>query len=62
MMVYLCRNAVEDRQSLHQMKGDQAKLEIVKQALSYMQLHCAQPITLDELCGHVGLSRYYFCR
>lgn len=62
MMVYLLRNAVEDRRGWQQMRGDQAKLEMVKKALGYMQLHCGGPIPLEELCGHVGLSKYYFCR
>lgn len=61
MMVHLLRGAVEDRQT-PQMAGDRVKLEIVKQALTYMQQHFAEPITLEGLCSSIGLSKYYFCR
>lgn len=45
--------------------GDEAALRqqaAMQRALEYVRAHLSEPIRLDELCRHVGVSKYYFCR
>ena len=42
--------------------GESRRSEMVKEAVSYLRAHFADPVTVDELCAHVGFSKYYFCR
>lgn len=47
--------------------ADQAKKHArskkeIKQALKYIQKHIHQPVTLEEVAGHVYLSPYYFSK
>jgi AraC-like DNA-binding protein len=30
-------------------------------ALCYIRQHLCEPITLDDICREVAMSRYYFC-
>ena len=34
----------------------------IQRALSYIRENLASSILLEELCAHVGMSKYYFCR
>lgn len=34
----------------------------VSKAIDYINRNFAEPISVDELCKYVGLSKYYFCR
>ncbi|MCI8601862.1 MAG: AraC family transcriptional regulator [Oscillospiraceae bacterium] len=42
--------------------SDSRRSEMVKEALGYLRAHFAEPVTVDQLCTHVGFSKYYFCR
>lgn len=46
-------------------KGDahvNANNKMIADAIEYLNVHFADPLTIDEICGHVGFSKYYFCR
>ena len=38
------------------------KMETVKKAIGYIKNHFTKEMTVDEICRHVGLSKYYMCR
>lgn len=38
------------------------KMETVKKAIGYIKSHFTQELTIDEICKHVGFSKYYMCR
>lgn len=38
------------------------RVEMVKSAVSYIRHHCCEELTIDEICRHVGFSKFYFCR
>ncbi len=39
-----------------------SQCRMVMQAVSYLQSHFTEPITVEELSNHLGFSKYYFCR
>ncbi len=36
--------------------------QVVMEALQYIRRHLCEPIAIDDICKHVGMSKYYFCR
>ena len=40
----------------------QARLNMVRSAIDYLNLHYAEALTIDEICQEIGFSKYYFCR
>lgn len=38
------------------------KMSIVKTAISYLDVHFAEQITIDSLCEHLKISKSYLCR
>ena len=42
--------------------GRQARLNMVRSAIDYLNLHYAEALTIDEICQEIGFSKYYFCR
>lgn len=36
--------------------------KLVKEAISYISSSFYNPLTVDEIAEHVGISKYYFCR
>ena len=38
------------------------KINMVKESMKYIKLHFQEPISLDLIAGHIGFSKYYFCR
>jgi len=36
--------------------------EMVKKAILFLQNNFTEDISVDDVCGHVGFSKYYFCR
>ena len=39
-----------------------ANNKMIADAVEYLNTHFADPLTIDEICAHVGFSKYYFCR
>lgn len=37
-------------------------IEMVKNAIIYMKKHCKEPLSISDIAGHIGYSKYYFCR
>ena len=35
---------------------------MIGKAIEYINIHFAEPITIEEISNHVGFSKYYFCR
>lgn len=42
-------------------KAQRIKLNVVKRAFSYVDMHYAEPISMDELAESMGFSKSYFC-
>lgn len=38
------------------------RLEWVKEALAYIRTHYREELSIDGICGRIGISKYYFCR
>ncbi|MCI9457070.1 MAG: AraC family transcriptional regulator [Oscillospiraceae bacterium] len=38
------------------------KVQMVMEAISYMEEHYMEEITVDSICAHIGFSKFYFCR
>ena len=34
----------------------------IQNAIQYMHTHIAEAVSLDDICRHAGISKYYFCR
>lgn len=35
---------------------------VIEQAIVYIHTHYAEPLTLEDICGQVHISKYHFCR
>ncbi len=33
----------------------------ISQAIEYIHSHLKEPLTLDDICNHLYISKYYFC-
>lgn len=55
--LYRCWSTGEERQPAA--TGHQP--EMVKQAILYLQAHYKEEVCVDDVCRHVGFSKYYFC-
>lgn len=42
--------------------GERRSQRIIMQAIAYIREHLHEPIHLERLSRHVGMSKYYFCR
>ncbi len=60
LLLYLSRNHIEEKTS--KSSFNDKRIETVKSAISYIRTHFNKEITIDDICGHIGLSKYYFCR
>lgn len=36
--------------------------KMITDAIDYLRAHFNEPVTVEELCLHLGFSKYYFCR
>ncbi len=34
----------------------------IRKAIRYLQAHFAEEVSVEDVCNHVGYSKYYFCR
>lgn len=61
LMVYLCRHYIVNN-STEIKSGRGHKMDMIKAAISYIREHYTEEISIDEICNHIGFSKYYFCR
>ncbi len=60
LMVYIARNYTDSVSGMKNHGG--AKTENIRRALRFIRSHSAEPLTLDMIASHAGLSKYYFLR
>lgn len=41
--------------------GNRRKIRLVKDVLSFLQIHYLEDITIDDICREMGFSKYYIC-
>ena len=51
-----------DYASRHALVANSDEPAAVRGAKEYVRNHVAEPITLDQVVAHVGVSRFYFCK
>lgn len=61
LLVILCRCHCNLNVSLSD-RPNQKKMSLVKKAISYIGAHFREKISVEEICSHIGFSKYYFCR
>lgn len=59
-LVHLCRHWLESRAFDSGRKDN--RLDMVKAAIRYIQLHLAEDLTVEKISAAAGFSKYYFCR
>lgn len=37
-------------------------LDMVRKGITFIRQHYCEELSVDDICGHVGFSKYYFCR
>lgn len=42
--------------------GDERSRQRIRDIISYVEAHYQEPISLDDISGHMGLNKEYFCR
>ncbi|HHV50923.1 MAG TPA: AraC family transcriptional regulator [Clostridiales bacterium] len=52
---------ISEKSSVPAAQSPGKKLEMVRRAVSYIRQHYREEITIDDICRHVGFSKYYFC-
>jgi AraC-like DNA-binding protein len=62
LLVHLCRNYTVRGSLLEEKNKGQNKIERIKTAISYIKEHYTGKLSIDEICGYIGYSKYYFCR
>lgn len=48
--------------ALEDVYGDQRSRQRVRDMISYVEEHYREPLSLEDIAGHMGLGREYFCR
>lgn len=43
-------------------KSGNTKIDIAKAGIDYIATHYHEPILIDNICNHVGVSKFHFCR
>lgn len=62
LMVHMCRNYAVRGNVLKEKVRDQNKIEKIKESINYIKEHYTEKLSIDEICNHIGYSKYYFCR
>ncbi len=60
LLLYLSRNQLEEKTAKNSFTDK--RVETVKSAIGYIRTHFNKEITIEEICDHIGFSKYYFCR
>lgn len=61
LMVHLCRHYMIDKNALAKVDKAHNKVDMIKAAISYIRMHYKENLLIDEICDHIGFSKYYFC-
>ena len=59
IMVHLCRYHVVNETMVEK---ESRTLQKIKQSINYIKNHFQRDLTLEEIAGKAGLSKYHFCR
>ncbi|MDF2986813.1 MAG: transcriptional regulator, AraC family [Eubacterium sp.] len=62
LIVHLTRYYSADNFSLNELTKRDKKINTIKKALDYIRNNYSQNISVDDICLHVGFSKFYFCR
>ena len=60
ILVHLCRHWVERKEFDGERKDK--RLDMGKAAISYIQLHLSEELSVEQISAAAGFSKYYFCR
>jgi AraC-like DNA-binding protein len=60
ILVHLCRYYSVNKTTLSHTRGNK-KLDVVKLLISHIRTHYKQEQSIDEICSHIGFSKYYCC-
>lgn len=62
LLVELIRHHILQNTSLMPLGQSNKKINLVKNAIQYIQKYYRSPITIEDICSDIGFSKYYFCR
>ena len=62
LLAFLIQRAEKEETDLYLDGREKKRLQPVKCAIAYVQLHFSEPITLQALADAAGYSTYYFCK
>ena len=60
LLVFLCRDCRVAGEEELPGRGTH-KIEMVKTVIEYLRLHFGEDLSIEDLCGVVGFSKYYLC-
>ncbi len=60
LLAGLCRNFTVEPGELSSGRQDN-RIDLVKAAIRYLQEHYCEEISIEDICRHIGFSKYYFC-
>ena len=60
ILIKLCRYYEVTNTLLINGNGDK-KLDMVKATISHIRKHYKEELSIDEICSHIGFSKYYCC-
>ena len=53
---------IADNTSSHTLVHGNPRLEMVKEAITYIHQNYKKTLSVDDICEKIGFSKYYFCR
>jgi AraC-like DNA-binding protein len=60
ILVHLCRYYAVNHTTISHSRGNN-KLDMVKAVISHVKTHYKDGLSIDEICSHIGFSKYYCC-
>ncbi|MCI5649345.1 MAG: AraC family transcriptional regulator [Fusicatenibacter sp.] len=60
LLAELCRNYMISPAEVSMGRRDN-RIDLVKSAIRYLQNHYSEEISIEDICSHIGFSKYYFC-
>lgn len=62
LVIELLRHEIMQDDSMILSTKQNSKIIMVKSAISYIRKNLTKNPSLEEICNHIGFSKYYFCR